>query len=575
MPQQRAQIRDRFAWQRDCMVAWICVLREEYYAAVDVLDDKYGLSTDLGIATGLDDRNVYCLGRIGDHNVAIHRPDGRTGQFRGLDIARDMMSTFPGIRVALIVGLGGGFPCAGTDIRLGDVVVSNKIIRYTSGSLMDTSFETTSAPIEPPEILLKAAADLDYHFKDSKSLRDHVSQAVATLSRQKRSDYARPELDQLFDSGFIHDASQCHCERTSPAISSHHVDRAGRDPHAVIQMHRGIVGSSDHVLRNARVRDELAKKKRIMCVEMEAAAVMHATKRFARSITVRGISDYADGHKNDNWHNYAALTAAVCAKALLNQIKPEDMARESRNLDGDTLERFVKGHISHLKAKEREQHEIVAAALQETVLLCAYINDVIKELKEQSNTNPADTDTVRKRLRAVERSGRVLKAHLTSLEQKLKPTPQTPTWRRLKQGAYQAVEDVDKMTRATKIMKTLILAGGMVGRVGKDHASPAVQYITTSVGHWAEVGRQALRFEKRRDRWRTMAVAGKVFIQLGTATGIQYIGRRGADLYEWANIVHRSEALRVMMDELLQEQLGRWGVQWAPSPAPSRVYDML
>jgi hypothetical protein len=34
-------------------------------------------------------------------------------------------------------------------------------------------------------------------------------------------------------------------------------------------------------------------------------------------LVIRGISDYADGHKNDKWRCYAALTAAAYAKELL------------------------------------------------------------------------------------------------------------------------------------------------------------------------------------------------------------------------------------------------------------------
>jgi nucleoside phosphorylase len=34
-------------------------------------------------------------------------------------------------------------------------------------------------------------------------------------------------------------------------------------------------------------------------------------------VIIRGIADYADSHKNDNWHRYAALVAAAYAKELL------------------------------------------------------------------------------------------------------------------------------------------------------------------------------------------------------------------------------------------------------------------
>jgi len=34
-------------------------------------------------------------------------------------------------------------------------------------------------------------------------------------------------------------------------------------------------------------------------------------------LVIRGISDYADTHKNDDWHPYAAAAAAAYAKEVL------------------------------------------------------------------------------------------------------------------------------------------------------------------------------------------------------------------------------------------------------------------
>ena len=45
-------------------------------------------------------------------------------------------------------------------------------------------------------------------------------------------------------------------------------------------------------------------------------------------VVIRGISDYADSHKNDQWQLYAAASAAACAKELLEYVQP-------RALDGE------------------------------------------------------------------------------------------------------------------------------------------------------------------------------------------------------------------------------------------------
>jgi hypothetical protein len=51
---------------------------------------------------------------------------------------------------------------------------------------------------------------------------------------------------------------------------------------------------------------------------MEAAGVFDEYP----GVVVRGICDYADSHKNKGWQNYAAATAAACAKQLLLCLPP-------------------------------------------------------------------------------------------------------------------------------------------------------------------------------------------------------------------------------------------------------------
>jgi nucleoside phosphorylase len=56
---------------------------------------------------------------------------------------------------------------------------------------------------------------------------------------------------------------------------------------------------------------------------MEAAGLMDDFP----CLVIRGISDYADSHKNDHWQGYAA-TAAAYAKELLSVIPPEEVENE-------------------------------------------------------------------------------------------------------------------------------------------------------------------------------------------------------------------------------------------------------
>jgi hypothetical protein len=55
---------------------------------------------------------------------------------------------------------------------------------------------------------------------------------------------------------------------------------------------------------------------------MEAAGIMN---HFACSV-VRGISDYADSHKNDQWQPYAAFAAAAYTKEALTLLPEIEIA---------------------------------------------------------------------------------------------------------------------------------------------------------------------------------------------------------------------------------------------------------
>jgi nucleoside phosphorylase len=60
-------------------------------------------------------------------------------------------------------------------------------------------------------------------------------------------------------------------------------------------------------MKDARIRDILARDEQALCFEMEAAGLMD---HFPCAV-IRGICDYSDTHKNDVWQGYAAATAAA------------------------------------------------------------------------------------------------------------------------------------------------------------------------------------------------------------------------------------------------------------------------
>ena len=70
----------------------------------------------------------------------------------------------------------------------------------------------------------------------------------------------------------------------------------------------------------AEGRDRIAKTKSVIAFEMEGVGVWDHFP----SVVIKGVCDYADSHKNDQWHYYAASTAAACMKAFLKEWTAED-----------------------------------------------------------------------------------------------------------------------------------------------------------------------------------------------------------------------------------------------------------
>jgi nucleoside phosphorylase len=115
-----------------------------------------------------------------------------------------------------------------------------------------------------------------------------------------------------------------------------HIDRAttcdGCDRHRLLTreprdkngpiIHYGLIASGNQVMKDGRTRDQLAGELGILCFEMEAAGLVDTFP----CLVIRGICDYADSHKNKQWQDYAAATAAGYAKELLYMVHAVQVA---------------------------------------------------------------------------------------------------------------------------------------------------------------------------------------------------------------------------------------------------------
>jgi nucleoside phosphorylase len=298
-------------------VGWICALQEEYECACRMLDEEF---EGPDIMEDGDD-NTYVYGRIAKHYVVIGcLPSGRYGTSSAARVARDMIRTFPKLRFALMVGIGGGAPTTKNDIRLGDVVVSQPrdgfggVVQYDLGKkLQDGRFQKTGQLNAPPEKLLGAIPEMQRRYNDKRK-PDRIAEHIHRMGDME--DYQRPRIDRLYKADYLHMNGPT-CEQCDLRFL---IERPDRQNHRIVRVHYGTIASGNSLLKDAILRDAYANDPdmNVLCFEMKAAGLMNNLP----CLVIRGISDYCDSHKNDDWHKFAALTAAAYARELLLVLRP-------------------------------------------------------------------------------------------------------------------------------------------------------------------------------------------------------------------------------------------------------------
>lgn len=292
--------------REDYTVGWICALPTELTAAIYMLKERH---PDLKQPRG--DSNAYILGKMGEHNVVIAGlPKGRPGTTSSATVAAQMISSFPNIKVGLMVGIGSGIP---QKVWLGDVVISAPVddrpgvIQWDMGRAEDKGFIQTGSLNPPAKLLLSSLAKFE-----AEQMTVYASM-MECLDKQVPKDYfkAPQPKDIAYESTYQHvgrnDCSQCDDTKA--------MKRESRKRHG---LHYGLVASGNQVIKSAEQRDKLYSQfnEKILCIETEAAGLMNDFP----CIVIRGISDYGDSHTNVAWQEYAAAAAATCAKTFLDVV---------------------------------------------------------------------------------------------------------------------------------------------------------------------------------------------------------------------------------------------------------------
>lgn len=254
------------------------------------------------------------------YNVAIAcLPTGVIGSVSAAMVATKMLSTFRSIRFGLLVGIGGGVPFQ-ADIRLGDVVVTKPTknhdgvvqSNYTK-TIKECTLKQTCTLNKPPRVLLTALSKLQAsHLVNGNQIARFLSEMASKYPLM--TSILRPQnQDHLFRSEYHHIGRNHTCNACDATQLQ---TRVHRKDNTTPRIHYGLMESGNQVVNDGSIRDHLARQCNILCFEMEAAGLMD---KFP-CLIIRGISNYADSHKNYIWQGYAAATAATYAKELLSVI---------------------------------------------------------------------------------------------------------------------------------------------------------------------------------------------------------------------------------------------------------------
>jgi len=196
------------------------------------------------------------------------------GQLNAASLARDVIDRYSP-KSLILVGITGGLE---KNIPLGDVVVSDQIIDYELGKVTPDGFDPrwSAYPVDS-KILQKAQ---NYH---NNSWGDYI--------RTERPDGTRDI-----------------------------------NPKAKI----GLYLCGNKVIADEKTAGALKSFwRKASAIEMEAAGIAAMLRQMSDPpsfIVIKGVCDYADSSKNDNWHPYAADAAASFAYSFVTeQLTPSDI----------------------------------------------------------------------------------------------------------------------------------------------------------------------------------------------------------------------------------------------------------
>ncbi|RFU28291.1 hypothetical protein B7463_g8021, partial [Scytalidium lignicola] len=336
-------------------VAIICALSIEADAMITLFDDNWEREELYEKADG--DTNSYTIGRVEQHYVVlVHMP--HMGKVSAASVAANLRSSFPRIRLGLLVGICGGVPFIDggkREIILEDIIISTQIVQTDFGRQYPDSFvrmDTLQDSLGRPNPEIQGFLSRLQGKTAQIELEKQIQTNLVTILEAEGFEHSKsPGVhdDKLLEENYRHkhqDANACticaRCLNPGDSVCVKALDlpctELGCDASKLVSrvriqktidqgssaspchpvVHFDGVASGDQVIKSAQHRDCIAKQENIVAFEMEGAGLWETIP----TIVIKGVCDYADSHKNKEWQLYAAATAAACAKSMLKIWRP-------------------------------------------------------------------------------------------------------------------------------------------------------------------------------------------------------------------------------------------------------------
>lgn len=328
-------------------VAIFCALPLEADAVRDLFEEIWGEGETYGKAAG--DANTYTLGKILHHNVVLVHMGGM-GKGAASQASSSLLSSYPEIKLGLVVGICGGVPSYSgrkDDLILGDVMISDGIVQYDFGRQFPDTFSTREGVVSrpPPSIRTMLAKLKGVHMQER--VETTISETLKGSKDNpafKQACYPGVDKDELYQSTYQHkhqdppackicDVSegggasrvceeartmtcqQLGCQKDSLVPRRRLQEASAKNCVPNPKIHIGPIGSGDTVMKSGQHRDAISAQHNVIAFEMEASGVWDTLP----CLVIKGVCDYADSHKNKHWQHYSAVTAAICMKAVLQE----------------------------------------------------------------------------------------------------------------------------------------------------------------------------------------------------------------------------------------------------------------